>query len=438
MNINSILFQLLIRIVIILITIFLGVYFYLGVDKLFSIIGVIILLTAQIYLLVKYLSNISSELSNFFNNISADDFQNTKTDHKIIKHHGELYRVLEKLKQQIKDQRNEAELKDLLITSFLEHVDTAIILFQSNGKIIWLNNTALDILKLPRFYSILDLWNAYPNMEAEFKKNHPGERKIYKFNNGTEELNLSLRKSEFITKDNTLSLFAFDHISKEYSEIEQESWERLIKVISHEIMNTLTPVTALVDSLKKDLNDGSNKKYLSSTERSLTIIEERSKGLLNFVNRYKSITSTPAPKCIPINVGELLRDVKQLASHQHIDIIEISLNTIDLELFADKDLITQALLNLVKNSMYAVEGKINGKIILEALKEDNKNIIRVSDNGVGIKDELIDKVFIPFFSTKSHGSGIGLSLSRQIMRLHGGSIKIDSIPNETTTISLVF
>ncbi len=439
MNINSILVQLLIRIGLILLTIFLGVYLYLDVDKLFSVIGVIMLLSIQVYFLVKYLSNISSELSDFFSNISADDFQNTTLDQNIIKSHGDLYHVLQKLKQHIKDQRSEVELQELLLTSFLEHVDTAIILFQSNGKIIWLNNTALDILKTPRFYSIVDLWNAYPELEKEFKKTTPGERKIYKFDNGNEELTLSFRRSEFITQDNTLSLFAIDHISKEYSEIEQESWERLIKVITHEIMNTLTPVTALIDSLKKDLSEYANdKNYLKTTERSLNIIEDRSKGLLNFVSRYKSITTTPAPKCTPIHVGELLKEIKQLAVQEHEEIIEISLKTDDLELFADKDLITQAILNLIKNSMFAIDGKEDGKITLEALKDKDRMIINVSDNGKGIKEEIIDKVFIPFYSTKSHGSGIGLSLSRQIMRLHGGTIKINSVPNVMTTISLIF
>ncbi len=439
MNINSILVQLLIRTGLILITIFLGVYLYLDVDKLFSVIGVIMLLSIQVYFLVKYLSNISSELSDFFSNISADDFQNTTLDQNIIKSHGDLYHVLQKLKQHIKDQRSEVELKELLLTSFLEHVDTAIILFQSNGKIIWLNNTALDILKIPRFYSIVDLWNVYPELEKEFKETNPGERKIYKFDNGSEELTLSLRRSEFITQDNTLSLFAIDHISKEYSEIEQESWERLIKVIAHEIMNTLTPVTALIDSLKKDLSEYANdKNYLKTTERSLNIIEDRSKGLLNFVSRYKSITTTPAPKCTPIHIGELLKEIKQLAVQENTEIIEISLKTDDLELFVDKDLITQAILNLIKNSMFAIDGKEDGKITLEALKDKDRMIINVSDNGKGIKEEIIDKVFIPFYSTKSHGSGIGLSFSRQIMRLHGGTIKINSVPNVMTTISLIF
>jgi nitrogen fixation/metabolism regulation signal transduction histidine kinase len=409
------------------------------VDTLFSIVGVILLISIQFYLLAKYLNTVSSELSNFFTSISADDFQNTRIDSKIIARHGDLYHALDKLKKQIKEQRSELELNELLLTSFLDHVDTAIILFQASGQIIWLNNTALDILQMPRFYSIVDLWKSYPELETQFKQTYPGERKIYKLNNGTEELTLSLRKSEFITKDNTLSLFALDHISKEYSEIEQESWERLIKVISHEIMNTLTPVTALIESLKKDFSEHNrDKNYLKFTERSLHIIEERSKGLLHFVNRYKSITSTPAPKCTPMNAGELLMEVKQLALQEHKDIIEISLKTNDLELFADKDLITQALLNLVKNSMYAVEGKEDGKITLEVLKEDNKMIINVSDNGVGINDKFIDKIFIPFFTTRKNGSGIGLSLSRQIMRLHGGNIKVYSVPDLRTTISLIF
>jgi nitrogen fixation/metabolism regulation signal transduction histidine kinase len=416
-----------------------GIYFYLSVDKLFSVVGLILLLILQIVLLLNYLRKIDKELSGFFTSICEDDFQSANINSDILNRHSNLGKALKKLKDTFNNKSKEAEIQQLLLARFLEHVDTAIILFDEKGTILWLNTTALNILRIPRFYSINDLWKAYPGMKENFNYINPGERKIYKLNNGYDILALSLRKSEFKTKDNNLSLFAFDHINREYSDIEQESWEKLIKVITHEIMNTLTPVTALTESLKKDLSVANNSEnYVKSTERSLNLIDERSKGLIKFVNRYRKVTTTPELNRTLINVAELLYNTRQLTVKDKENLINISIKPIDLELFADKELIAQVLINLIKNSIEAIEDKPNGKIDIEAYKEDNKTIIKIQDNGKGIDKELRDKIFIPFYSTKKQGSGIGLSLARQIMRLHGGNISVYSVVDEKTVFTLVF
>jgi signal transduction histidine kinase len=204
-------------------------------------------------------------------------------------------------------------------------------------------------------------------------------------------------------------------------------------------MNTLTPVTALTESLKKDLSVANNSEnYVKSTERSLNLIDERSKGLIKFVNRYRKVTTTPELNRTLINVAELLYNTRQLTVKDKENLINISIKPIDLELFADKELIAQVLINLIKNSIEAIEDKPNGKIDIEAYKEDNKTIIKIQDNGKGIDKELRDKIFIPFYSTKKQGSGIGLSLARQIMRLHGGNISVYSVVDEKTVFTLVF
>lgn len=439
MKIRLFVLQLLLRLLIILVTISVGVYFYLHVDKLFSVVGVILFFILQVVFLIQYCKRIDNELTNYFESVSCDDFQSVNTNSPLIERHSNLGNSLEKYRKHVAEIKKESQIQQTLLKRFLENVDTGIILSGDNGHIYWLNSTALKLLGINRFHSIRDVWKAYPDLSEIFGKINPGERKIHKLNNGNDILTLMLRKSEFKTEEKRLTLFAFDHISNEYSDIEQESWEKLIRVITHEIMNTLTPITALTQSIKKELkeNGANQESILKSTDRSLDLIEDRSKGLLEFVHKYRKVTLTPQLSRTRVNVAELLYNIRLLFEKTENISFEIKIKPFDMELFIDKNLFSQVIVNVIKNSLEAMDVKKKGQIRIDAFNDiNNKSIIIIRDSGPGIDKDLLGKIFIPFFTTKKTGTGIGLGYSRKIVRLHGGTMDIQSVPNMGTTCTI--
>lgn len=439
MNIGSFVFQLLWRLFIILLTVLIGIYFYLHADKLFSVTGVLLLLGIQIVFLIRYCRSIDNELIHFFDSISCDDFHSSYTGSAVIKRHKELGKSLDKYRKHVEEVRKESQIQKVLLNGFLEHVNTGIILFDDGGHVYWLNSTALKLLGINRFHSIEDVWRAYPELPRIFGKIPPGERKIHKLDNGNDVLTLTLRKSEFKTEEKQLTLLAFDHINNEYSDIEQESWEKLIRVITHEIMNTLTPVTALTQSIKKEMkgNQAGQESFIRSADRSLELIEERSKGLLDFILKYRKVTLTPQLNRTRVNLAEMLYNIRLLFEENDSTEIEIKVKPIDLNLFIDKALFSQVIINILKNSLEAMDGKKKGHININASRDDhNKTVIRIEDDGSGIDKELLGKIFIPFFTTKKAGTGIGLGYSRKIVRLHGGVMDIQNLPDKGTVCTI--
>jgi signal transduction histidine kinase len=261
---------------------------------------------------------------------------------------------------------------------------------------------------------------------------------------------VAVRINEFKQKGNHLKIVSFQDIESELNEKELLSWHQLIRVLTHEINNSITPITSLAGSLEKLYHKNEHEiikkqdiseEIIEKTSEGLNVISKRGKGLINFVNNYKQIASLKQLDIETIKVAELFYNLELLMkdklSEKNID-LQIDIIPFDLEVNADKKYIEQISINLLKNSLEAVNEK-NGKIKLSGYKTKNgKTILEIKDNGKGIAPELIDQIFIPFFTTKEKGSGIGLSLSRQIMHLHGGSISIKSTPGVETIFTLQF
>jgi signal transduction histidine kinase len=236
-----------------------------------------------------------------------------------------------------------------------------------------------------------------------------------------------------------------------------DSWQKLIKILNHEIMNSIAPITSLSSTLsgfyKSDGNETGSElitgKIISDTIRGLSIIEEHGKGLIKFVESYRSLTQLPKPEFTRINIEEFFERISILANSfldsgnekfQIRPAIKINVMPSGLTLMADDKLVAQVIINVIRNSVEAFELSMEDKIIeINASKDsDERVIITIRDNGPGMNADVLEKVFIPFFTTKESGSGIGLSLSKQIMRLHNGNITCDSSPDNGTTISLIF
>ena len=256
--------------------------------------------------------------------------------------------------------------------------------------------------------------------------------------------------TEFKIQENTIKLISLKNITSELNYQELESWQKLIRVLTHEIMNSVTPISSLSNAINETIQENNESRHelaqisdddFEDIVSSLKTIETRSKGLLRFVSSYKQLTRIPTPDFKLVNLIELLNHCKTLLN-QKIKKLNINFSLTaqadSIKSFVDYDLIEQVVINLLINAIDAVAANINPQIQICVKTTESKTKIIIKDNGKGIKAEDLDKIFIPFYTSKKQGSGIGLSLSRQIMRLHKGNIYVNSAPKKGSEFILEF
>jgi len=243
-------------------------------------------------------------------------------------------------------------------------------------------------------------------------------------------------------REQTYRLVAMQNIQSEIEETEIEAWQKIISVLTHEIMNSITPISSLSSTLKTILNEMKepNAETIEDISSAVNTIKKRSEGLMSFVDKYRSITKIPKPNRHNFSVTSLFKRIEILmdSALDGKDIkFSFEINPINLEMNGDSDLIEQVLINMLNNAIQSLSETKNGIISLSAYIDSNSRaILKISDNGAGILEENIERVFVPFFTTKKEGSGIGLSLSQQIIRAHGGRIHVTSKPNEETVFTI--
>jgi signal transduction histidine kinase len=306
------------------------------------------------------------------------------------------------------------------------------------------------MLKVARLKNIQSLSPFSPSLVDTLFSLKAGEKALVKIPD--QDMELALHAAEFRLKDQLYILVSLQNIQSELQEKEMEAWQTLIRVLTHEIMNSMTPITSmaatvlgLLGSLKEKNGETIDAEAITDISDALKTIHKRSLGLTDFVEAYRHLTLIPKPKFKIFPINELFSRIEKLMENKLTKkgiVFQWSVEPQSLELTADPGLIEQVLINLVLNATQALDGVKNSKasrIQLTANLDDNgKIIIRVTDNGPGIVKEALSKVFIPFYSTKKKGSGIGLSLSRQIMKLHKGSIMVQSEPDAETVFTLKF
>lgn len=222
------------------------------------------------------------------------------------------------------------------------------------------------------------------------------------------------------------------------AETETDAWQKLIRVLTHEIMNSIAPIISLSETVtERAASNGLNERDYSIMLQAMQTIHRRSKGLLGFVENYRKLTRIPTPTRQLFSVSSLFDDLRKLYPAGAIS-FSFSVRPVDLRIYADRVMIEQVLINLLKNAVEASQERSYPKVWVEAFKREGVSVITVSDNGYGILPEAVDKIFVPFFTTKQGGSGIGLSVCRQIMNRHGGSISVVSQEEIGTTFTLQF
>jgi signal transduction histidine kinase len=276
----------------------------------------------------------------------------------------------------------------------------------------------------------------------------PGASTIVKLTVGSKTMQLLLSATTFRLQGREFRLVAFKNISHALDETETEAWQKLLRVMTHEIMNSVAPIASLADTLRRDLRRELDsaappvQNMLSDVVEGIGIIQSRSEGLLRFSQVYRDFSTISTPQLTTVYLQELFRSIRGLMTAQLAETgteLCTSVDPADLCLQADARLLEQVLINLVLNAAYAVRERPQPRIELRAQQvEDGRVVIDVIDNGTGIAPDVLDSIFIPFFTTRRGGTGIGLSLAKQIMHLHKGSIKVQSVPGEGTTFRLEF
>ena len=415
----------------------------------FSIICILTLVFLTVNL-ISYLNSTNKKIRFFFDSVRNDDSNlsfpaETRNDAL-----NDLYKSMNKVNHQIQQLKIENRQQEQYFRTLLEHLAAGIITYNDKGFILHANSSARKLLAIDVLTHLKQIERKDQKLFETINSIKPFERKLIGISADGGEIQLSLKATSFKTNENELVILSIQDIKNELDEKEIESWMKLIRVLMHEIMNSITPITSLSESLSNIYSTGGipvlpeqvNVKTIATTLQGLNVIKEQGKGLMSFVESYRKLTRVPEPEKKLFKVADLMSRVMIL--YNSLDNINktnltISLKKPDLEIFADQNLISQVLINLLKNALEANENNFDGKItIVSSENSGNHSEICVIDNGPGISEENLDEIFVPFFTTRQNGSGIGLSISRQIMRAHGGNLKVRSVPYKETAFCLSF
>jgi len=342
----------------------------------------------------------------------------------------------------------EKETQYQYLQKILELVDTGILSYKlEDGVIVWMNESLKKMMQLPYLKTIHSLSKRDEELYKQIMDLKPGETKIATAHLERSSFKVLLSATAFQTDGEKFKLIAFQNVDEALDETESKAWQKLLSVMTHEIMNSIAPISSLADTLKNRLQLSISRLdntagSVDDLEIGIETIKRRSEGLLKFAETYRNLNKITTPNLTRIYVRDLFEHLNQLMQPT-LDLkdieMEIVLKDTDLVLEADTNLIEQVLINLVVNSIEAVKDKDDARILLSAFRDtSNKIVIKVADNGIGMPEEVQDKIFIPFFSTKKSGSGIGLSLCKQIMMLHKGNIHIQSKEGVGTSFLLHF
>lgn len=408
---------------------------------------VAVIIIYQVTTLIHYVEKTNRDLSRFLDAIKYSDFSQTFISTGLGSSFNELKKAFNEVILKFQETRAEKEEHFRFLQTVVQHVGIGLISFDSSGEVNLINTVAKRILSVPYLKNIQSLKSFSQDLVERLFEFNSGDKALVKINRQDEELQLIIYATEFRLHDWKYTLVSLQNIGSELEEKEIEAWQKLIRVLTHEIMNSITPISSLALTTSNLLSDMVTQYALSpetvdDIDSALRTIQNRSQGLLNFVNAYRNLTRIPRPNFQIFSISEQFEQIRKLMQPQTekngID-FRIKVTPASLELAADPELIEQVLINLVLNAVEAAGNQPDVKIeLLARIDERGRVLIQITDNGPGVAREVQEKIFIPFFTTKKGGSGIGLSLSKQIMRLHRGSISVQSEPGTRTTFSLRF
>jgi two-component system nitrogen regulation sensor histidine kinase NtrY len=409
---------------------------------------VAVVIVLQVIDLFRFSNKSKEELEQFVESVQYRDFSRHFDEKNAPLAVQPMRKGFNEINSTFKIISKERETQYQYLQKILELVDTGIISYDhASGDVMWMNESLKKLLGIPYLKTIHSLEKRDMDLYKEIIAVKPTEPKVVTITTNKNNLKVLLSATAFQTDGKLFKLIAFQNINEALDETESKAWQKLLSVMTHEIMNSVAPISSLADTLKnrlqlslKDLNNNSGS--VDDLELGIETIKRRSEGLLKFAETYRNLNKITTPNVKKIYVRDMFENLHHLMQptleQKNIE-LEIILKDPDLILEADTNLIEQVLINLIVNAADAVKETASPRILLSAyISPANKVIIKVADNGIGISPDLMDKIFIPFFSTRKTGSGIGLSLCKQIMLLHKGNIKVQSVEGEGSAFFLFF
>ncbi|MFA0961332.1 PAS domain-containing sensor histidine kinase [Roseivirga sp. BDSF3-8] len=454
MGFNNFRVNLILKVILIAITIFVFTTLVFRDEFILTILAVLALVVIQVISLINFLDKKNKDIATFLGSIRYDDI-----DHRYpVTDQGTyldiLNREFNKVLENFQKIRQEKEAEYQYMKTIVQHVGIGLVTFNRAGEVQIINAAAKKLLNVTYLANIESLRTQSAPLVEMFTELKTGGRALVKLERGGEMIQLSIYAIELWLKGEPFKLISLQNIQSELEEKEMEAWQNLVRVLTHEIMNSVTPISSLAatvdDELMQYIRDCDDVTCsipvgdMEDVHMAIQTIQRRSEGLIRFVSDFRNLTRIPVPKVEKVPVREMFDHLLMLLrqditnSHTHI---EVDITPADMVVMVDRELIQQVLINLVKNALEALseseqeEPRIN---LLAYYDEKGTAILKVRDNGPGIDEEALNKIFIPFFTTKKSGSGIGLSLSRQIMRQHKASISARSRMDEGTEFLMKF
>jgi nitrogen fixation/metabolism regulation signal transduction histidine kinase len=440
--------QIITRIIFLVFTIYLFIYLLNTTELYATLVIIVLVFIYQVYALIHLMETTNRRLTTFLEAIRHADFSQSFRGTELGRSYRQLNDAFSEVMKNFQKIRGEKEENYRYLQTVVQHVGVGLIAYDRSGKIELINTAAkrlLNVTQIGRVQSLESISNVLVQKLMEMK---PRTRDLIRIQYDDEILNLAIYTTEFRLRGRALTLASIQNIQSELEEQEMEAWQKLIRVLTHEIMNSMTPISSLARTIdewlleiEKGKGDPKSNDF-KDIQEAITTIQKRSEGLIHFVESYRKLTRIPQPNFQIIKVSELFKRVVQLMEKE-LEVKNMkfsqSIEPEELTLTADSELIEQVLINLFKNAIDALIKTKKGKILLTGEKDQRgRVIISLSDNGPGIVPEAKEKIFVPFFTTKKTGSGIGLSLSRQIMRQHRGGITVTSDPDNETIFKLIF
>ncbi len=415
----------------------------------FTLIVFAMILILQIILLLHYVRKTNRLLTKFVLAISNLDFTSKfKTDYADTPYK-DLNIAFNKIIEQYQNVTFETQAQHFITDHIIQAIPAGILVFSENETISFKNKRAENLLGLKEIYSIHQLEGLLPDFYKKLTENEKAGSFIYETSDQNERKILSVTVKSFKLYSQNQKLISIQDISREIDQGELDAIQRLMRILTHEIMNSLTPINSLTETITMLMSDENgdarpfnvfNEINYNDVRESVIAIKERGEGLDHFVINFRTLTKLPEKlQTKKVLVNDLINSVCKIMNAELNNIsVKVETEKDDLFINIDNALIEQVLINLITNSLTAMSKTKKPELHLKSFIKDNNTLIQVADNGVGISKEKLSDIFIPFYSTKEKGSGIGLSFARQIMRLHNGSINAQSSPSEETIFTLNF
>jgi len=418
-------------------------------NMLFAALLMVVIIILQLVEIYRFVSQTNRKLTRFLESVKYSDFISGFTsDNKLGKSFRDLNVAFNEVLEAFRKARSEKEEHWQYLNTIVQQVRTGILSFDSEGNVQLINANAKKFMGTAQLKNILELQQLNPKLYEVINNVESGGSELFKSSN---EVYLTIQATELRIRGVDIKLLTIQNIQPELQKQELEAWQNLTRVLRHEIMNSITPISSLTSTLREILDHDMTKRGdgwwelkdegADDLREGLSTIENRSRGLIKFIDAYREYTSLPKPVMKQVLLKDLIEKVAQLMKN------EIRKTTIDfrfeckspyITIMADVEMIEQVLINLLKNAVEAMAETPGARLELLGHTEDNVIKIEVTDNGPGIIPEALEHIFVPFYTTKRTGSGIGLSLSRQIMQMHNGSLSVESEPEVKTTFTLKF